>query len=51
MKDRLTIEERVEYLRRGGYNPIHLWGNVYLLRYRSKMISDVPFYTVKIFRE
>ena len=21
----LTIEERVEYLRRCGYNPIHLW--------------------------
>ena len=47
----LTIEERIEYLRRGGFNPIHLCGNIYLLRHLPRMISDIPFYTIKIFKE
>lgn len=49
--DKLTIEERVERLRWYGYNPIHLWGNVYLVRYQSTRFSDIPFYTVKIFKD
>lgn len=49
--DKLTIEERVEWLRRGGFNPIHLWGNVYLIRYYSIKFSDLPFYTIKILKK
>lgn len=49
--DKLTIEERVEMLRWGGFNPIHLCGNVYLIRYQSTVCSDWPFYTIKIFKE
>ena len=49
--DRMPIEERVKLLRRFGYNPIHLWGNVYLLRYWPKNASDWPIYTIKIFKD
>lgn len=45
------IEERIEFLRGYGYNPIHLWKNVYLIRYRHNWASDVPFYTIKILKE
>lgn len=48
---KMSIEERVERLRWGGFNPIRLWGNVYLVRYYSKDYSDLPFYTIKIFKE
>ena len=49
--ENLTIEERIMWLRRGGFNPIHLWGNVYLIRCQSTMVSDISFYTIKIFKE
>lgn len=49
--DKMPIEERVKRLRWGGFNPIHLWGNVYLVRYQSTMVSDLPFYTIMIFKE
>ena len=48
---KLSIEERVMWLRRGGFNPIHLWGNVYLIRYHSIVESLISFYTIKIFQE
>lgn len=48
---KLTIGERVEYLRRFGYNPIHLWGNVYLVRYWPKRSAFFSFYTIMIFKE
>ena len=48
---KLTIEERVERLRWGGFNPIHLFGNVYLVRYQSTRFSDIPFYKIEIFKE
>lgn len=49
--DKTTIEERVKLLRWHGYNPIHLWGKVYLVRYRPKSSSDLPFYTIMTFKE
>ena len=47
----MPIEERVKYLRRHGYNPIHLWGRVYLVRHRPTGSSDWPIYTVTIFKD
>lgn len=47
---KMTIEERVERLRWAGFNPIHLWGNVYLVRYHSTACSNLPFYTIMIFK-
>lgn len=34
-----------------GRNPIHLFGNVYLVRYKSTQFSKIPFYLIKIFKE
>ena len=48
--ERLTIEERVERLRWYGYNPIHLWRNVYLIRKYPTWYSDWPIYTIMIFK-
>lgn len=49
--DKLSIEERVKLLRWGGFNPIRLLGNVYLVRYYSTVCSDLPFYTIKVFKD
>ena len=49
--DRISIEERVKRLRWYGYNPIHLWGRVYLVRHRPKQSSDLPLYTIMVFKE
>lgn len=49
--DKLPIEERVRNLRWYGYNPIHLFGRVYLVRHRPKQSSDLPLYTVVVFKE
>ena len=46
-----TIEERVERLRWCGFNPIHLWGNVYLVRTRPTTSESIPFYKIEIFKE
>ena len=49
--EKLTIKERIERLRWSGFNPIHLFGNVYLIRHRSTRFSDLPFYKIEIFKE
>ena len=49
--EKLPIEDRVKRLRQHGFNPIHLWGNAYLIRFNSTMVSDLPFYTIKILKE
>ncbi len=49
--EKLTIKERVERLRWGGFNPIHLWGNVYLVRRKSTRFSDMPFYKIEVFKD
>lgn len=46
-----TIEERVQQLRWAGYNPIHLWGNVYLVRTTPTSSEYVPFYKIEIFKD
>lgn len=49
--DKLAIKERVKRLRLGGYNPIHLWGNVYLVRRQTTMLSDWPIYKIEKFKD
>jgi hypothetical protein len=34
-----------------GRNPIHLFGNVYLVRYESVYHSRWPIYLIKIFKD
>ena len=45
--NKLPIEERVKRLRWAGFNPIHLFGNVYLIKY----LPDSLFYTIMILKE
>ena len=42
----MSVIERVNRLKEGGYNPIHLLGNLYLVRNKSKRYCymDWPFY-------
>lgn len=49
--DKTPIEERVRQLRWYGYNPIHLWGNVYLVRTRPTTSEALPFYTIMVFKK
>lgn len=49
--DKFTIKERVRRLRLAGYNPIHLWGNVYLVRTTPTSSERVPFYKIEIFKD
>jgi hypothetical protein len=49
--DKMSIEERVDRLRWYGFNPIHLFGNVYLVRCNSTTYSDLSFYKIEIFKE
>ena len=46
---KLTIQERIWQLRWSGFNPIHLWGNVYLVRRKPTIISDWPIYKIEKF--
>lgn len=48
---KFTIEERVWLLRQAGFNPIHLFGNVYLIRTRPIASEAIPFYKIEIFKE
>lgn len=38
-------------LRAQGFNPIHLFGNVYLVRHESTVYSKIPFYKIKIIKD
>ena len=49
--DKMPIEERVRGLRRYVFNPIHLWGNVYLVRTRPTTSEAFPFYTIMVLKE
>ena len=48
--DNLTIQHRVNRLRAQGYNPIHIFGNLYLVRYQSMYYSKIPLYLPFIFK-
>lgn len=47
----LTIQQQVNVLRAAGHNPIHLFGNVYLVRWKPSNCSKVPFYKIKFLRD
>lgn len=45
------VEEIVDMLDEYGYNPIHIIGNLYLVRYNSTRFSWVPFYLPQIIKK
>lgn len=45
------VEEIVDMLDEHGYNPIHIIGNLYLVRYNSTRFSWVPFYVPQIIKK
>ena len=48
----LTPRQRtVNLLRAQGYNPIHLFGSVYLVRNEPTIYSKIPFYKIKIIKD
>jgi hypothetical protein len=48
----LTFKQRtVNLLRAQGFNPIHLFGDVYLVRHESIIYSKIPFYKIKIIKD
>lgn len=49
--DDLTVQQRVNRLRASGYNAIHIFGNVYLVRHKSIYASKIPLYLITIFKE
>ena len=50
-KRNLTVKQHARMLWAAGYNPIHLFGNVYLVRHKSCICSKIPFYKIRILRE
>lgn len=48
---RLTKQQYINVLWAKGRNPIHLFGNVYLVRHESIVFSKIPFYKIKIIKE
>ena len=49
--ENLTIKQKVHILWAKGYNPIHLFGNVYLVRHEPKHCSKIPLYLIRVFKE
>lgn len=47
----LTIQHEINRLWAKGYNPIHLFGNVYLVRHQSIYNSKIPLYLITVFKE
>ena len=47
----LTASQWVNIQWAKGRNPIHLFGNVYLVRHESVYYSRWPIYLIKIFKE
>ena len=46
----LTREQKVRLLWSQGYNPIRLFGDVYLVRYQPDWYSNWPIYVIKIIK-
>lgn len=44
-------QRKIHLLWAQGFNPIHLFGNVYLVRYESTTHSKVPFYKIQIIKD
>lgn len=49
--DNITAKQWFNLQRAKWRNPIHLFGNVYLVRHKSVVNSKIPFYKIKIFKE
>lgn len=49
--DKLTEKQWKNVQWAKGRNPIHLFGNVYLVRRKSVYCSKWPIYVIKIFKE
>lgn len=49
--NKLTAKQWANIQWAKGRNPIHLFGNVYLVRYESTQFSKIPLYLIKIFKE
>lgn len=48
----LTPKQRkVHLLWAQGFNPIHLFGDIHLVRYKSITHSKIPFYKIRIIRD
>lgn len=47
----MTIQHQVNKLWSMGFNPIHLFKNVYLVRRESTQHSKWPLYLIKILRD
>ena len=48
----LTPKQRkIRLLWAQGYNPIHLFGNVYLVRHDTIRNSKIPFYKIQIIKD
>ena len=43
-------QKKINLLRSKGFNPIHLFGDVYLVRHESTQFSKWPFYLIKIIK-
>lgn len=44
-------QKKLNLLRARGLNPIHLFGDVYLVRHESIIYSKIPFYKIKIIKD
>lgn len=44
-------QRQINLLWAQGFNPIHLFRNVYLVRYESTTYSKVPFYKIQIIKD
>ena len=51
MSNNLTAKQWFNIQWAKGKNPIHLFRNVYLVRYESTFISKWPIYLIKFFKE
>ena len=47
----MTVQQQVNILWSKGYNPIHLFGNVYLVRHESTQFSKWPLYLIRVIKE
>lgn len=49
--DKITAKQWANLQRAKGRNPIHLFGNVYLVRHESTQHSKIPLYLIKVFKD
>lgn len=40
-------QQKINLLWSRGLNPVHLFGDFYLVRYKSTQFSKIPFYVIK----